>query len=112
MRSVNKYRNKRTEVDGIKFQSAGEAKRWRELKLLEENGKIKNLRRQVPFRWKVTYTVGENKFEETQRYVADFVYVERGQEVIEDFKGYRTIAYLKKKKLMKLLYGIEIRETK
>jgi len=36
--TVNKYRNVRTEVDGIKFASKKEARRYQELRLLEKAG--------------------------------------------------------------------------
>jgi hypothetical protein len=39
----------RTLADGIVFDSAGEPRRWEELKLLERAGKITELRRQVKF---------------------------------------------------------------
>ena len=45
------------------------------------------------------------------RYVADFVYLENGIEVVEDCKGVRTKEYVIKRKLMLFLKGIRIRET-
>jgi len=48
------------------------------------------------------------------RYVADFGYIENGAVVIEDVKSKITKGlpvYRLKKKLMKALYGIDIRET-
>jgi hypothetical protein len=45
-------------------------------------------------------------------YVADFVYQENGQTVVEDVKGYKTREYKAKKKLMASQHEIEIRETK
>ena len=44
-------------------------------------------------------------------YVADFVYIEDGKEVVEDSKGKKTREYQIKKKLMLWRYGIEIKET-
>jgi len=67
------------------FDSKTEAKRWATLRLLERGGHISELRRQVPF---PLMTVGKlglaTKFAE---YVADFVYVEKGERVIEDSKA-------------------------
>lgn len=67
------------------FDSKGEAKRWAQLGLLERGGHISELRRQVPF---PLMTIGREglatKFAE---YVADYVYVENGQRVIEDHKA-------------------------
>jgi hypothetical protein len=45
------------------------------------------------------------------RYVADFVYEEGGQAIVEDCKCYRTPLYLGKRRHMEAEYGIQIRET-
>ena len=45
-------------------------------------------------------------------YVADFVYKDaEGNEVVEDVKGFRTAEYLLKKKMMRALLGIQIKEV-
>jgi hypothetical protein len=44
-------------------------------------------------------------------YVADFVYMENGQQVVEDTKGMRTQEYRLKRKLMLWVHGIRIKET-
>jgi hypothetical protein len=44
-------------------------------------------------------------------YVADFRYEEGGATVVEDAKGFKTAAYKLKKKLMKAIHNIEIREV-
>ena len=111
----NKYGNRRTEVDGIMFHSAKEAKRYTELKLMEKAGAIRGLRLQVPFDLEVNGV-------KICRYVADFVYEEQihGEKifsrglwgtVIEDVKGKRTDVYRIKAKLMKAILNIEVRET-
>lgn len=43
-----KYHNRKTVLDGMTFDSAAEAARWRELTLLEKAGHIRDLQRQVP----------------------------------------------------------------
>ena len=102
--SKSKYRNKPTEVDGVIFQSKREAARYRELRLLERAGQIDCLRLQVPYPLIVEgHKVG--------KYVADFVYLDRGDLVVEDCKGIRTPVYRLKAKLMKAIHGIEILET-
>ena len=100
-----KYRNIKTTVDGITFDSKRESIRYCELKLLAKAKKIKNLRLQVP------YVIRVNG-EKICKYIADFVYVEDGQEIVEDVKGMRTREYVLKRKLMKAVFGIDIRETK
>ena len=44
-------------------------------------------------------------------YIADFVYWENDERVVEDCKGVKTPIYRIKCKLMKAIYGIEIKET-
>jgi hypothetical protein len=103
---VSKYGNKREEVDNITFHSRKEAKRYRELKLLLDQGLIGDLLLQV----KYPLVVNGMKI---ATYIADFGYVDRrsGGPVIEDVKGYKTPMYNLKKKLVKAIYGIDILET-
>lgn len=107
----SKYRNEKTEVDGIVFDSRKEAKRYRELKLLEKAGEITDLRLQVKYELvPAIYEYGVC-VQRTVNYVADFVYKENGEEIVEDVKGMKTEVYRIKKKLMRWRYGIEIREV-
>lgn len=101
-----KYRNKKTSVDGIRFDSKREANRYMELKLLERAGIIKGLKRQVPY-----ILIDKSRYGRAIKYVADFVYLENGQLVVEDVKGVRTPVYKLKKRLMAEVYGIEVKET-
>jgi len=100
----NKYNAKKTEIDGFVFDSKKEAQRYQDLMLLERAGEIEVIEIH-PF-WKLVVNgvlIG--------RYTADFMYRENGAVVVEDVKGVRTRDYVLRKKLMKALYGIEIRET-
>ena len=103
---MSKYHAKRTEVDGIVFDSRGEARRWVDLQLLEHAGMITELRRQVKYKLEVNGL-------KVCDYVADYTYFERGRYVVEDFKSpaTRTPVYRLKRKLMFALLGIEIFET-
>ena len=101
---MSKYGNEKTEVDGIVFDSKLEAARYGDLKLLLRAREIENLRLQVPFKF-------EHNGITICTYVADFVYLENGVEVVEDSKGKRTREYSIKRKLMLAFYGIKIRET-
>lgn len=47
---VSKYNSKKTVVDGQTFDSKKEANRYKELRLLEKAGVIKDLRTQVKFK--------------------------------------------------------------
>jgi hypothetical protein len=119
---MNKYRNKKHVADGIVFDSKKEMHRYMELKLLEKAGKITDLRRQVEFVLipaiyePDTFGVrgGRKKGKVIERkcsYIADFVYMENGVQVVEDTKGIRTKDYVIKRKMMFHFYGIRIREV-
>lgn len=90
-----KYRNTPITVDGIRFDSQAEARRWQQLKLLERAGVILELQRQI------TFPIAWNGIKICS-YRADFVYREiaTGETVIEDVKGVLTPEYRIKAKLM------------
>ena len=102
---MSKYHAQPTIVDGIRFDSKAEARRYGELLLLQRAGHIHELELQPPFELHVNgIMIG--------RYVADFRYLdEAGKYVVEDVKGVKTPMYRWKQKHMKAQYGIEIRET-
>lgn len=100
-----KYGNKKTIVDGIKFDSKREAQRYGALQLMLKAGLISNLRLQVPYQ----ITVNGMK---VCKYVADFVYEDKGVEIVEDVKGMKTPIYNLKKKLMKAVFGVVVSEVK
>lgn len=114
---MSKYKNKKTEVDGMVFDSIKEANRWLELKLLEKAGEISDLKRQVKYTLIPTQKIGGKVVERECYYLADFEYMQSGEKIVEDVKGYRdsrTAAYAKyviKRKLMLERYGIRIREV-
>ena len=95
----SKYRNKKTEVDGIVFDSKAEANRYQELKLLERAGVITHLQLQPEYK-----CIIDSKL--VCKYRADFRYIdhERQCTVVEDVKGYKTDVYRLKKKLVEALY--------
>lgn len=107
-----KYGNRKTEVDGITFDSVKEANRWMELKLLERAGEITFLERQVPYVLIPAQRDLKGKLLEREcKYIADFVYTENGKVVVEDTKGMRTPEYIIKRKLLLERYGIRIKEV-
>lgn len=106
-----KYRNVSFRGDdGFFWHSKAEYNRYQLLKALESQGHIRNLARQV------TYKLVVNT-EKICKYVADFVYDERHEgvwiNVVEDVKSAptKTRSYLQKKRLMRALFGISIREV-
>lgn len=106
----NKYKNiPQVTSDGV-FDSKKEYERWCVLKLMERAGKISALQRQVEYELipKQRY---KGKTIRAAHYIADFVYQENGQTIVEDVKGTKTDLYKLKKKLMLWRYGIMIKET-
>lgn len=108
---MSKYNNAR--YNGC--DSKREAKRATELKLLEKAGVISHLQEQVvyeliPSQYRIVN--GKKKcVERAMKYIADFQYVENGETVVEDVKGFRTEVYKMKKKLMLFIHDIQIKET-
>ena len=83
-----KYGNVKTSVDGLKFDSKKEAKRYQELKLLQRAGEIERFDHQVEFILRPGFTDNEGKRIRPRVYVADFVlYLKDGTRIIEDVKG-------------------------
>lgn len=108
----NKYGNKKVSIDGETFDSKKEAKRYCELKLLQQAGEIKELRRQVKFVLIPSQRVDGKVVERECSYIADFVYrdAKSGELVVEDTKGFKTKDYIIKRKLMLSVYNIRINE--
>jgi len=96
-----KYRNRK--VAG--YDSIAEWSRAKDLQLLERGGVISDLKEQQSFE-----LVPKQQGERAINYVADFTYIENGQLVVEDVKGMRTALYILKRKLMKFIHGIEVKE--
>ena len=96
----HKFNAIRTEIDGIKFASKKEAKRFIALQQLQKAGEITFFLRQVPF-----HIPGGLK------YVCDYVvFWTDGHVSVEDVKGFKTDNYILKKKLVEHNYPIEIQE--
>lgn len=107
---TSKFHAKKTTVDGITFDSRKEADRYLTLKAMEEEGLIRDLRRQVRYELVPAFDVDGRHYRPVF-YVADFVYVEDDKTVVEDVKGMRTDVYRLKSKLFARRYGMNIRET-
>ena len=96
-RKMNKYRNIKTVVDGIKFDSKKEATRYIELKLMQEHSLISNMERQPVF----DIVINQKKI---ATYKADFRYFDISKQmwIIEDVKSKatKTPVYRLKKKIL------------
>jgi len=123
----SKYRNVKTVIDGLKFDSKREAAIYAELRMREKAGEIRNLLCQVrmPLFAPDLACVGEGPFDVATvpalvvvaDYIADFTFLELHEgdwrKVIADAKGGRnTQMFTLKKKWLELQQGIEIREIR
>ena len=97
--------------------------RYLDLILLEKEGSIKDLQRQVKYllipAQREPDSVGKRGavkkgklIEREVAYFADFVYTDTatGETVVEDTKGMRTTDYILKRKMMLFFHGIRIKE--
>ena len=103
-----------TKVNG--YDSRKESRRADVLKLMEKQALISDLREQVKFLLLPKQEVKDFKGKticgrREMSYVADFVYVENGQTIVEDAKGFRTKEYKRKRGLMLKIHNIIIKET-
>lgn len=107
----SKYHAKKVTHNGITYDSKKELQRHSELLLLERAGVIQGLQRQVKYELIPSQRVAGKVVERPVAYVADFVYQQNGNTVVEDTKGFRTKEYIIKRKLMLWVHGIKIREV-
>ena len=104
---MTKYNNKRVALDGYIFDSKAEAVRYQTLRLMEKGGLIEDLKIHPKFVLLEPFTVKGIRYRGVT-YVADFAYIENGQQVVEDVKGKRTAVYNLKEKLFMDRYGDKI----
>lgn len=113
----SKYGNRKTIIDGIKFDSIKEGEYYKHLKVIDKMGLIEKLELQVKFPYTITYSQNGLEMSKKAFYRADFVvtYVSDktiGQKVaVIDVKGTRTAEYKRKKKIIEHLYKIKIIEV-
>lgn len=90
---MSKYKNIKTTIDGITFDSKAEARRYCDLRLLQRAGEVKAIILQPSF-----------LLEGGVRYRADFAVIGKDGFWLEDVKGYETQAFKIKKRLMAARY--------
>jgi Protein of unknown function (DUF1064) len=105
-----KYGSRATVLEGIRFASKAEGRRYQELRLLQQAGIVRDLELQPAYPIRVRTPAGRDVA--VLVYVADFRYRAgpEGIVTIEDVKGVRTPVYRLKKKLVEAQYGITITE--
>ena len=110
--SRNKYGARKVVVDGETFDSQREANRWRELNVLQRAGLISELKRQVRYELAPGVRIdGEKRARPALRFTVDFQYVEHGELVVEDSKGFADTAFRIRQHLMKSVHNIDVRIT-
>lgn len=106
---MNKYRNKKVQVDMYVFDSIAESIRYKELKLLERAGEISELTLQPRFLLQEAFRKNGKSYRKIE-YVADFQYIEKGKTIVEDVKRIQTDVFKLKHKLFEKLYpDLELR---
>ena len=87
-----KYHNKKTVIDGIKFDSKLEAERYEQLKILERSGVIRDLELQPEYELIPSFRKNGKTWRRTL-YKADFRYIlaEDDSYIIEDVKGSTSV---------------------
>jgi len=109
---VAKYNNKKTMIDGITFDSRGEANRYLYLKSLLQANEISDLELQPKFEL-IPKFKKNGKTHRAINYVADFKYIENGETVVEDYKGMETKVFKIKHKMFEYFYpDLELRIIK
>ena len=100
---MNKYRNKKVQIDMYVFDSIAESKRYKELALLQRAGKITELQLQPKFLLQESFRKNGKTFRKIE-YIADFMYEKNGKIVVEDVKGKETEVFKLKRKLFEKKY--------
>lgn len=113
--AYSKYKSKKTEIGRIRFDSKKEAERFKELFMLERNGKIRNLKLQHDFTLQEAYTTTDGERIRAIRYVADFTYYdcESNEFIVEDVKSKatKTDVYQMKRKMLREKFNLKVREV-
>lgn len=109
---MNKYRNKKVQIDNYILDSIAESKRYKELALLQRAKKIENLQLQPKFLLQESFRKNGKTYRKIE-YIADFMYEENGQVIVEDVKGKETEVFRLKHKLFEKKYPkLELRIIK
>lgn len=119
---MSKYKNVKTTVNGITFDSKVEAERYSQLMLLLNAGVIKDLKLQPTFTLCEAYITPDGEKIQATKYKADFSYQRKTAPdangntywipVVEDVKGFETDVFKLKERWMLEKYGIRIVKVK
>ncbi len=104
---ARKYRNEPVVINGVRFDSKKEHRRFCDLKMLELAGKIHDLQVHPQY-------VFEHNGVRIGSFKPDFRYIVDGQIVIEDVKSPSTrseTSYRLRKKMLKAFFDLDVVET-
>ena len=122
----SKYGNRKVTIDGINFDSEREAKRYLILKDYQNKGDISDLKLQVVYELipaikelktvvlKTKTIQKEVTIQQAITYRCDFTYIKDEKLIVEDVKISPKMLppeYKLKKKLLRYVHGIDIREV-
>lgn len=110
---LTKYHAKKTEVDGIKFDSKRESEWYKKYREMEKKGEIRDLELQPRFELQESFRKHGKAYRRIE-YVADFRFTDKnGIDHIVDVKGMITPVYKLKKKLFEYKYpSLHIEEVR
>jgi len=117
MMARHKYRAQPQEIDGIRFASGREARRYAELRTLEQAGIISGLQVHPEFPIVIdgrdvrALPDARGRQGRPIKYVADFAYFSGGQRIVEDIKGGRatdTAASRLKRALVQHIHHVSV----
>lgn len=110
----SKYRNKKTEIDGIVFDSKVEAEYYYHLKLLQKNKLILGFERQKRMLLQEGYTRPSTGTKVRPIfYVVDFiVYENNGEKIYVDVKGMKTDVFRLKQKMFEYKFKKQLKTVK
>lgn len=108
---ANKYGAKKVRIDGHTFDSAREARRYADLKQMQDLGFIEALELQPKFPIIID---DKQLYHDNGRKVIvtlDFRYKQDGKVIVEDAKGAKPRDWSLKKTLVQAIYGIKVVEV-
>jgi len=100
----SKYKNIKVRLDGYVFDSKRESLYYIKYKRQQIDGKITKLTLQPSFVIQDKFKDRDGVSHRAIKYVADFKFIENGETIIVDCKGFKTSIYNLKKKMFLFRY--------
>ena len=100
---MNKYRNRKTMIKRILFDSEREGLRYLELLSREKTGEIQDLKLQEAFELQPAFSKAGKRYRAIY-YYSDFSYNQDNKYIVEDVKGFKTAVFQLKQKMFEYRY--------